>query len=69
MRKTIIKAIFESVQDLIGTGLGTSFTERELQELGVKIPEVRINPDKIKFTAHNTQMDAAVAKPPLACGT
>jgi putative transcriptional regulator len=60
MRNTIKKAISESVQDLISAGLGTSFTERELQELGVKIPDVRIDPDKIKLIRHKTHVSQSV---------
>jgi putative transcriptional regulator len=60
MRNTIKKAISESVQDFISAGLHTSFTERELQELGVKIPDVRIDPDKIKLIRHKTHVSQSV---------
>jgi putative transcriptional regulator len=60
MRNTIKKAISESVQDLIGSGLGTSFTERELHELGVKIPDVRIDPRRIKFIRSKTRVSQSV---------
>ena len=40
MRKSIKKAIGETVQDLVNSGLKTSFTMKELKSLGVTIPEV-----------------------------
>ena len=60
MRSTIKKAISVSVQDLVKNGLGTSFTERELQDLGVKIPDIRIEPDKIKNIRHKTHVSQSV---------
>ncbi len=49
MRKNINHAIGETAQDMLNLGLGTSFTEKELNELGVKIPEIKnITPDQIK---------------------
>jgi putative transcriptional regulator len=60
MRNTIKKAISESVQDLISSGLGTSFTERELQKLGIKLPDVRIDPKRIKFIRRKTHVSQSV---------
>ena len=60
MRNTIKKAISESVQDLISTGFSTSFTERELKELGVNIPDIRIDPVKIKFIRQKTHASQSV---------
>jgi putative transcriptional regulator len=48
MRSTIKKAISESVQDMVNAGFGTSFTERELRGLGIKIPAINIGPHKIR---------------------
>ena len=42
MRESIKNAIGETVQDLINSGLKTSFTKKELDSLGVKIPEVQL---------------------------
>jgi putative transcriptional regulator len=47
MRSTIKKAISESVKDLVNAGFGTSFTERELRGLGIRIPAISIDPHKI----------------------
>ncbi len=43
MRKSIKKAIGNTVQDLLKRGIKTSFTEKELKEFKVEIPEVEIN--------------------------
>jgi putative transcriptional regulator len=48
MRNSIKKAIGETVQDFINSGLKTSFTEKELNSLGVTIPEVRLTNNQIK---------------------
>jgi putative transcriptional regulator len=60
MRSTIKKAISESVQDLVNAGFGTSFTERELRELGVKIPAIHIDPDKIKHIRRKARLSQSV---------
>lgn len=60
MRAKIKKAIALSVQDLIDTGLETSFTERELRELGVNIPDVLIAPDKIRNIRRKTHASQSV---------
>jgi putative transcriptional regulator len=60
MRATIKKAISMSVRDLLSAGLETSFTERELRELGVKIPGIRIAPDKIKLIRRKTRASQSV---------
>lgn len=60
MRKTIKKAISESVQDLLKNGYSTTFTERELQELGVRMPAVSIDSAKIKFIRQKTHVSQSV---------
>jgi putative transcriptional regulator len=60
MRSTIKKAVSESVKDLINAGFGTSFTERELQGLGVRIPGIHIDPFKIKNIRRKTQVSQSV---------
>lgn len=60
MRNSIKKAVSESVQDLINAGFGTSFTERELNELGVIIPDIRIAPKKIKDIRKKTHLSQSV---------
>ena len=48
MRDSIKKAVGETVQDLINSGFKTSFTEKELNSLGVTIPEVQLTTHQIK---------------------
>ncbi len=48
MRKSMKEAISDTVQGMINLGFGTSFTEKELKELGVKIPEIKISAEDIK---------------------
>ena len=48
MRDSIRKAIGETVQDMINSGFKTSFTEKELNSLGVTIPEVQLTTHEIK---------------------
>lgn len=48
MRDSIKNAIGETIQDLINSGFKTSFTEKELNSLGVTIPEVQLDTHQIK---------------------
>ena len=48
MRKSIKEAIGTTVQDMLKSGLDSSFTQKELNALGIKIPEVVITSTQIK---------------------
>jgi putative transcriptional regulator len=48
MRKQLKEAIKETVQDLMDSGVKTSFTEKELKKLGVIFHDISITPGKIK---------------------
>lgn len=48
MRDTINAAVGETVQDLVNLGVKTSFTKKELDSLGVKIPKIHLSTDQIK---------------------
>lgn len=48
MRENIKNAIGNTVQDLILSNIKTSFTEKELKALGVKIPKVKISAKDIQ---------------------
>ncbi len=48
MREKVKHAIGDTVQDLINHGFQTSFTGKELNELGVKIPEVKMEARDIR---------------------
>ena len=60
MRKSIKKAIGETVQDLVNSGLKTSFTMKELQSLGVTIPEVHFATYQIKEIRENLNLSQTV---------
>jgi len=49
MRKSMKEAMGSLTQGLLDAGLGTPFTAKELNVLGVKIPEIKkITPSRIK---------------------
>jgi putative transcriptional regulator len=48
MRNSIKKSIGKTVQDLMDSGIKTSFTKKDLDSLGVKIPEVSFSTIQIK---------------------
>lgn len=61
MRKSIKESIASATQGLLNIGLGTSFTEKELKELGVKIPEVKTaSPTMIKNLRKKMHMSQSV---------
>ena len=60
MRDSIKKAIGETAQDLIDSGVKTSFTERELNSLGVTIPEVHLTTYQIKEIRENLNLSQTV---------
>ena len=60
MRNSIKKAIGETVQDIINSGLKTSFTEKELNSLGVTIPEVQLSTNQIKEIRENLSLSQTV---------
>jgi len=60
MRQSIKDAIGTTVQDMVNSGLKSSFTERELNELGVRIPEVILTSTQIKEIRKSTHLSQAV---------
>lgn len=48
MRDSIKKSIGQTVQDLMNSGIKTSFTTKELNSLGVNIPDVHLSTIQIK---------------------
>jgi putative transcriptional regulator len=60
MRDSIKKAITESVQGLTNSGVKTSFTEKELNSLGVTIPEVYLTTYQIKEIRENLNLSQTV---------
>ena len=47
MRESIKNAIGETVQDMMDSGIKVSFTKKELDLLGVEIPEVQLTTNQI----------------------
>ena len=60
MRNTIKRAIGDTVQDLIKNGIKTSFSEKEMKALGVKIPVVEINAEDIQKIRDKTHLSQSV---------
>lgn len=60
MKKTMKDAIGGTVQDMLNAGLNTSFTLKELNALGVIIPDIKITPNKIKKIRQNTNLSQNV---------
>ncbi len=61
MRDSMKEAIGSLTQGLLETGLGSPFTEKELNELGVKIPKIKdITPEKIKSIRKKVNLSQSV---------
>lgn len=60
MRETIKQAIVDTVQDLILSGIKSSFTEKELKEFGVIFPDVEINASEIQEIRKKTRLSQNV---------
>jgi putative transcriptional regulator len=60
MRKSIKNAIGTTVQGLIKSGVGTSFSEKQLKELGVDIPDVQMDAKKIQKIRNTTKFSQSV---------
>ncbi len=60
MRESIKDAIGETIQDLVNSGIKTSFSERELKNLGVVIPEIKLTADRIKEIRENLKLSQVV---------
>ncbi len=60
MRDSIKSAVAETVQDMLDSSLSTSFTEKELNSLGVVIPPVEISPNHIKEIREKIHLSQSV---------
>ena len=60
MRESIKEAIGDTIHDLIKSGVKTSFTEKELKEFGIKIPDVEINARDIQRIREKTNLSQTV---------
>lgn len=60
MRKSMKNAISETIQDMVNSSLPTSFTEKELNSLGVVIPTIDITPKHIREIRKKTHLSQNV---------
>ena len=60
MRESMKNAIGDTVQGLLDSGLKTSFTEKELKEFGINIPEVDMNAKDIQDLREKTKLSQSV---------
>jgi len=60
MRDSIQEAIGSTVADMMGVGLKVSFTQKELDRLGVKIPNISVTASEIKEIRSFMQVSQAV---------
>ncbi|MBU0462148.1 MAG: helix-turn-helix domain-containing protein [Proteobacteria bacterium] len=60
MRKIIKEAIGTIVQDMLESGFKSSFTKKELNSLGIKIPEIAITSAQIKEIREKTNLSQSV---------
>jgi len=60
MRETIKDAIGDTVQNLLRSGIRTSFSEKELKKLGVVIPKVEINAQDIQAIREKIRLSQSV---------
>ena len=60
MRKAMKEAIGTTVEDMIKAGLDSSFTQKDLNTLGVKIPEVTLSSTQIKKIREKRRLSQTV---------
>lgn len=60
MRKSMKEAIGTTIQDMLDSGLKSSFTKKELNSLGVEIPAVLITSTQIKEIRKKTKLSQTV---------
>ncbi len=60
MRNSVKDAISETVQDMINVGSGVSFTKKELDSLGITIPNVELTGEKIQAIRKNMNLSQSV---------
>jgi putative transcriptional regulator len=60
MKKSINEAVIATVQDMLNAELKSSFTKKELDQLGVTIPEISMTPEQIKKIRQKTKLSQCV---------
>lgn len=60
MRASIKEAVRNSLQDMVDLGIETSFTEREMRELGITIDKPVITSEEIKSIREKVHLSQSV---------
>jgi putative transcriptional regulator len=60
MRDSIKNAIGETVQDMIDSGANVSFTKKELDSLGIKIPGIQVTGEQIQAIRKQMHLSQSV---------
>jgi putative transcriptional regulator len=60
MRESMLNAVSETVQGLVNIGLPVSFTKRQLDELGVVVPDIEMPSTKVQHIRKVTKMSQNV---------
>ncbi len=60
MKQSIKDAIGTTVQDMLEFGIKSTFTKKELNALGVIIPEIAMTPNQIKKIRKKTKLSQSV---------
>lgn len=60
MRDSVKKAVGTTVNDMLKAGLKTTFTKKELDALGVEIPEISLTPEEIKAIRKKTNLSQSI---------
>ena len=60
MRDSIKNAIGETVQDMVSSGVKVSFTKKELDSLGVTIPDVHVTGSQIQSIRKQMNLSQSV---------
>jgi putative transcriptional regulator len=60
MRDDMREAIGETVQGLVNLDLPTTFTKKQLDKLGVVVPEVEVSPARIREIRQKTRLSQSV---------
>lgn len=60
MTKKMMEALADVVQGTVDSGVRTTFTERQLNELGIKIKKIEFAPKQIQKVRAKTNLSQAV---------
>ena len=60
MKKTIKSAVSSVVQDMLDAGLKSSFTKKELDHLGITIPDISMTSEQIQKIRKKTNLSQSV---------